>query len=144
MSLPFRGPDPKPVTAGGIGRPKPKSRQRAGRERWDEIRTRKLAPCLVCRWQGVKQELPSTLHHIVAKSLGGSDTEANVAPVCGDGTRGHHGLLEAHDPVTCQAFAAALQQWDDQAYSYAVEKLGEDRFLRRYHVRFEAHGKRAA
>lgn len=137
-------PDPKTVTDGGIGRKKPKARQRAGRDRWEEIRARKLGDCLVCRWLGVKQTLPSTLHHIVAKSLGGSDTEANVAPVCGDGTVGHHGFLEAHDPATCQAFAAALQQWDDQAYSYAVEKLGEDRFLRRYKVRFESVAERAA
>lgn len=121
---------------GGIGRKKPRSPKRASPERWEQIRAAKLGPCLVCRWLGVKQELPSTLHHCVAKSLGGSDTEANCAPVCGDGVRGHHGLLEAHDPETCQAFAAALQQWDDQAYSYAVSKLGEDGFCRRYKVRF--------
>ncbi len=136
MSLSGCKPDPKPRTEGGVGRKKPRSPKRASRERWQEIRAAKLGPCLVCRWLGEEQKLDSSLHHIVSKSLGGSDTEANCASACGDGTTGHHGLLEAHHAPTCRAFAAALQQWDDQAYSYAVGKLGEDGFCRRYKVRF--------
>jgi hypothetical protein len=111
-------------------------REKASAERWEQIRAAKLGVCLVCRWFGEKQQLPSSLHHVVSKSLGGSDTEANCVSVCGDGVSGHHGALEARDPAVCQAFASALQLWDDAAYSYAVDKLGEDGFLRRHRVRF--------
>lgn len=85
----------------------------------------------------MKQTLASSLHHVISKSLGGDDCEENSVSVCGSGTTGHHGLLEAHDPETCRAFAAAVQQYDDAAYAYAVSTLGEDRFLARYKVRFE-------
>lgn len=138
----FKGSVPRPeASPGGIGLAKPKGsrrfREKASPQRWAEIRAKKLGPCYVCVYRGETQELDSSLHHVVAKSLGGSDTEANVAPACGDGTTGHHGLLEAHDPETCRAFAAALQKFDDAAYAYAISKLGEDGFLRRYKVRFE-------
>lgn len=116
--------------------PKKRGRQVASRERWEQIRARKLGPCVVCLWIGEVQTLPSSLHHSVSRSLGGSDCESNCVSVCGDGTTGHHGLIEAHDQATCQAFAAAIQVCDEDAYSYAVDKLGEDGFLRRYKVRF--------
>lgn len=129
----FKGADFRPAdTEGGIGKPKRKSRKRAGKERWAEIRAKKLGPCVVCAWLDEKQELPSTLHHPVSKSLGGADTESNAVSLCGDGTTGHHGLVEAHDAVTCRAFADAIQNLDGHAYSYAIQHLGEDGFLRRY------------
>ena len=132
-------PDWKPdqLARAGAGK-KPYRRKVAGRKRWEQIRDAKLGPCVICTWLGVKQELPSSLHHAVPKDRGGADCESNCVPVCGDGTRGHHGRLEAGDPQACQAFAAAIQEYDGDAYSYAVEKLGEDGFLRLYRVRFEA------
>lgn len=138
----FKGMVQRPEpTAGGIGQKKLKGRRdfrvKASPQRWREIRERKLGPCLVCTYLKVEQGPASTLHHVVAKSLGGSDTESNCVPLCGTGTTGCHGRVEAHEPDTCQAFAAALQLLDDDAYAYAIEKLGEDGFLRRYHVRFE-------
>ena len=135
---PFRfAPDPKPARSpGGTGRPKKPSPKRASQARWVKIRERKMGACYVCRWLDVRQELPSTLHHVVSKSLGGSDTEGNVVPLCGSGTTGHHGLVEAHHAPTCQALAAAIQAWDDLVYRYAVGKLGEDGWLRRYKVQF--------
>ena len=137
----FRGMVTRPEpTPGGVGRPKTKEARRfrvkASPQRWAEIRDRKLGDCYVCRYLGIEQTRPATLHHVVAKSLGGSDTESNCVPLCGTGTTGHHGLIEARDPDTCQAFAAALQLYDDDAYSYAIEKLGEDGWLRRYAVKF--------
>lgn len=138
----FKGMVPKPAkSAGGVSRKKaagPRSfREIASRERWREIHAAKHGPCYVCWYLGRPQlDDRVTLHHVVAKSLGGSDTEANLVPLCGDGTTGCHGLVEAHDQETCQAFAAALQKYDDAAYAYAVGKLGEDGFLRRYKVKF--------
>lgn len=134
-------PDPKPTpTAGGIGRPKPKLPRRfrvvASNSEWEAIREAKIGPCLVCMWLGQEQLLPSSLHHIVPRSQGGDDLKENLVAVCGDGTSGHHGLLEAHDGETSRAFAAALQRYDGAAYAYAIETLGELRYLQRYKVVF--------
>ena len=138
--MPLNGPaqpDFKPErTPGGIGNPKAKSFKRASPQRWQEIRERRLGPCYVCLELGVEQELSSTLHHVVAKSLGGHDTEGCVVPLCGDGVRGHHGLVERHDVESCQALARYIQREDDLAYSYAIQHLGENGFLRRYKVAF--------
>lgn len=134
----FRGPDFRPAdTEGGIGKPKRKSRKRASAQRWEEIRAKKLGPCLVCQWLGETQQHSSSLHHVVAKSLGGSDCESNVVSLCGDGVQGHHGLVERHDAETCRVFADAIQNLDGHAYSYAVQHLGEDGFARRYIKRWE-------
>lgn len=135
MALGDPKPHPKPQETKRQA-PRRAMRQKAGRERWQEICAKKLGPCVVCLWLGLPQLLPSSLHHVVSKSLGGSDCESNCVSVCGSGTTGHHGLIEAHDVPTCQAFAAAVQLWDGDAYSYAIQKLGEDGFLRRYKVAF--------
>ncbi len=138
----FKGMDIRPERSpGGIGQPKTASARRfrvkASPQRWAEIRDKKLGDCYVCRYLGVEQGKPSTLHHVVSKSLGGSDCESNCVPLCGTGTTGCHGRVEHHEPDTCATFAAALQLYDDAAYVYAVEKLGEDGWLRRYGVRFQ-------
>lgn len=134
-------PDPKPAPSrGGIGRPKGNVKQRfrtvATSADWDRMHAAKDGPCLVCLWLGQVQELPSSLHHVVPRSQGGDDVEENLVSVCGSGTTGHHGLLEDHDGVTGRAFAAAVQQFDSAAYAYAIERLGELRFLTRYSVIF--------
>lgn len=131
-------PDPRPgKTPGGIGNPKGHRRQFrrvATPAQWEKLREKKLGPCLVCRYVGVVQTLPSSLHHCVAKSLGGDDCANNLVSLCGTGTTGHHGLVEAHHPDTCRVLAAAIQRYDDGVYAYTVGKLGEDGWLRRYKV----------
>ncbi len=108
-----------------------------------EIRDRKLGPCIVCLYLAtlndtrMRQPYASTLHHVVPRDRGGDDVAENEVSVCGHGTIGHHGALESGDPEICQAFAAALQQYDGEAYAYAIEQLGEDGFLRLYRVKFE-------
>lgn len=54
-----------------------------------------------------------SLHHILARDgFGpwprGDDVPANLAPVCGDGTRGCHGKLEARDPRARARLRSAL------------------------------------
>lgn len=56
----------------------------------------------------------------------------NLVPVCGDGTRGDHGRLEARDPDARAALGAALTP--DEA-AYVVEKMGEEWLWRRYQRR---------
>jgi 5-methylcytosine-specific restriction endonuclease McrA len=82
LDLTFRGADPK--------RP---PQHRADTPEWKELREHfKDACCVSC---GLPAE---SLHHIVPRSQGGSDIVENLAPLCGDGTRGCHGKLEAHQP----------------------------------------------
>lgn len=129
----------------GIGMPKKGNKLEQGRSfrkvasatELAEIRAEKLGPCLVCMYLGVRQEYASTLHHVVPRDRGGDDVADNMVSACGHGTVGHHGGIEAHDTETCRLFAAALQQFDPDAYVYALEHLGEDGFLRLYHVEFE-------
>ena len=102
-----------------------------------QIRAEKLGPCIVCMYLGTRQPHASTLHHVVPRDRGGDDIKENMVSVCGHGTIGHHGDIEAHDHETCRLFAAALQQFDPDAYVYAIDHLGEDGFLRLYHVEFE-------
>jgi hypothetical protein len=84
--------------------PKPAKRIVATPQEWAEIRREKLTgwPCRLC------DKPAETLHHLVSKSLRGDDVPANVVPVCGDGTRGCHGLLEAHDPWACSLLGHRL------------------------------------
>lgn len=58
--------------------------------------------CTLCN------EWARTMHHLVPRSLGGEDVLENVVPVCGDGTRGCHGLLEANDPEARRALRKKL------------------------------------
>lgn len=135
--MPLTGPArpcPKPVTRGGISRSKPPSVKRASKAKWAELYAIRIGACLVCRFLGEKQTLRSSLHHIIAKSIGGADEPENLAPTCGDGTTGHHGLLEAHDPDTCRVFLAALKRFDPDCFQYAIDQIGPDRLARRYHV----------
>lgn len=94
------------------------------KEGWEQLRRIKLAPCRVCgeTW------LP-TLHHLVPRSLGGDDVPDNLVPVCGHGTRGCHGLIEAHDPETLARLRAALTTAEA---AYVLRKKGLP-FLDRYY-----------
>lgn len=47
--------------------------------------------CLLC------PEQAWTLHHLVPRSLGGDDVRENLVPLCGSGTTGCHGLIEANN-----------------------------------------------
>jgi 5-methylcytosine-specific restriction endonuclease McrA len=77
--------------------PKPAKRHVATRREWAEIREWfEGSPCWVC------SKPYESLHHILPRDgggpyPGGDDVIVNLAPLCGDGTRGCHGLVEAGD-----------------------------------------------
>ena len=75
------------------------------------------------------------LHHIVPRAIGGSDTEANIVPLCAD----DHRRVTDHDREACAALRRSLT---DAEYAYAVEKLGEARFEARYPVEYRRPGAR--
>jgi hypothetical protein len=108
--------------------PKPLRRVKASSAQWSEIREGFAhATCVHC---GLEAQ---SLHHIVPKSQGGDDVPENLAPLCGDGTRGCHGKLESHGPGW-ERVAAAIRQYvitNNARRHYAEQKLGA-RFNRRY------------
>lgn len=87
--------------------PKPAKRVRLTRAKWAALRDLVVSQeenrCACCRrWFGRMDG-----HHIYPKDLGGDDTYFNVAPLCGSGTTGCHGLVTEGD-----AWATSmLRQW---------------------------------
>ena len=105
--------------------PKKPRRTSASRARIAEIRAKKVdgQPCRVCgRLERV------TAHHLIPRSLGGIWTESNIVPLCGSGTTGCHGDVEARHADACAKLRLSL---DDSEYSFIVSRAGEG-FLDRY------------
>lgn len=102
-------------------------RHKANRREWERLRARKIGPCRVCG--KTKRKIKITLHHLVPRSLGGDDFEDNLVPLCGDGTTGCHGLIEAHHPRACASLRRALTV---EEVAYISEKRGTYYLRRRY------------
>lgn len=101
-------------------------RKVASPKRWAAIIDAKRGPCRVCG----RVEKHVEYHHVVARAIGGSDTESNIVPLCGD----CHRLVTERDKEAC---AALRRNLTDSEYAYAVETLGEARFEDRYPVTWE-------
>lgn len=99
--------------------PMRQKRLKASKGRWEKIAESKQGPCRVCGGAP-----PNELHHLVPRAQGGSDTEANVVPLCHQ----CHGRVTRYDKEACAALRLSLT---DAEYAYANEMFGE--------VRFEAH-----
>src|SRR5882724_10345243 len=85
--------------------PRPAKRHKADIDEWKILRKLKLGPCRVCECVfGVE----IGLHHLIPRSLGGSDVPDNLVPLCGSGTTGCHGAVEARTLVACQLLRASL------------------------------------
>ena len=63
-----------------------------------------------------------SLHHILNKPR--DDIQANLAMLCGDGTTGHHGRIEARERETCQHFAVYLITERLDTMAYLGQRLG--------------------
>jgi hypothetical protein len=84
---------------------KPARRIRASQAEWSDIHQHfQYACCVNC---GLAYQ---SLHHILPRSQGGDDLVINLVPLCGDGTRGCHGLLESHAPGW-ERVAASVRQF---------------------------------
>lgn len=98
--------------------PKPHKRYRGTAKEWADIRAAfSAATCYVCggRWE--------SLHHVYPRGQGGDDVIVNLVPLCGSGTTGCHGLVEARDP---QARATLGAKLSDAHRWYVRYKLGEE------------------
>jgi hypothetical protein len=65
-------------------------------------------------------------------TIGGEWTESNIVGLCGSGTTGCHGLIEARDPAATYLLRARLT---DAEYSYVVTKMGEGWLERRFPIK---------
>ena len=99
-------------------------RKVASTRRMLQIIDAKLGPCRVCGYEGHVE-----LHHLVPRSQSGSDTEANLVPLC----KPCHERVTANDKAAC---AMLRRNLTDAEYAYAVDKLGEGRFESRYPVEY--------
>ena len=106
--------------------PKPARRVKADKAGWERIREEKIngRSCRVC-----VAFLAATAHHLVPRSLGGDDVEDNLVGLCGSGTTGCHGLVEARDPWACSLLGLRLEPAERD---YVIGKKGAD-FLARYY-----------
>lgn len=104
---------------------KPEPRYRASKEEWKRIREVKLdgKRCRIC------PQPAESLHHLVGRDLGGDDAIRNLVELCGDGTRGCHGMVQVLDRVTCAQLRARL---GPSEVAYVVSKKSR-RFLDRYY-----------
>lgn len=103
-------------------------RKVASPKRWQAIIAAKNGPCRVCGSTG-----PVEFHHTVPRSIGGSDTESCIVPLC----TVCHQKVTNRDRAACAALRRSLT---DAEYAYAVELLGEARFEQRYPVVYETGG----
>jgi hypothetical protein len=63
--------------------------------------------------------------------LGGDDVAANLVALCGSGTTGCHGLVEARDVLALAMLASRLR---DEEYAHVVGQLGESALERLFGV----------
>lgn len=115
MSDPYRA-------SWGTPDPKPSKRKKASPKQWRRLREKRALRCTICG------ALPTSLHHIVPRSLGGDDVDENLVALCGDGTTGCHGLVEARDPHAVARLRAGLTP---EQLKYVLEKKGPS-FLARH------------
>lgn len=88
------------------GEPDPRPRQRVRDPELMATLAAESRECCLATYADDECVTGLSRHHIHKHPR--DDVRANIAIVCGDGTRGHHGKLEAHDHVTEETFAAYL------------------------------------
>ncbi len=121
--------------------PKPERRVRASQSDWSDIHQHfNGAWCVSC---GRPYE---SLHHILPRSQGGDDLVVNLAPLCGSGTTGCHGLLETHAPGWERA-AAKVRVYvltNRERCVYMKSKVSWEAFDKRYPLLSEPDGENRA
>ena len=76
-----------------------------------------------------------TIHHVLPRSQGGDDVPANLICLCGSGTTGHHGKVEAGDRATMVLLGEHVLLERPDTLSYIKGKLGDEQgtdWLRRH------------
>jgi hypothetical protein len=76
--------------------------------------------CALCGevWQRL------SLHHVIPRSAAGDDVIENLVMLCGSGTTGCHGMVEAGDAEARAQLGVYLYQHRLDTLNYIREKLG--------------------
>lgn len=101
-------------------------RRVATRKEWAAIRRGKAGPCRGCGGQA------TNFHHLLPRSLGGSDIPECVVPLCGSGVTGCHGLIETHGKGWRKVAANIRRSLTVLEREYLLAEKGPD-FLDRYY-----------
>lgn len=75
--------------------------------------------CVLCAKRG-------SLHHVLPRSRGGDDVYENLIGLCGSGTTGHHGLVEAYDLDTRNDIGSWLLSERPDIIDYVKRRLGDE------------------
>lgn len=111
-------PDLRPAPSrGGVGRAKRVQPTKASAAVVAAIREVKCRSCRLC---GTPFNVNA--HHLIPRSRGGRWHVDNLVGLCGSGTTGCHGLVEARDPAACYLLRARLT---DSEYAYVIGVMGE-------------------
>lgn len=97
--------------------------------------TATMRACLFWRECAVCGKPSATGHHLLSRKQGGDDEIANIAPLCGSGTTGCHGLIENEDEGARRALGAWIMRERPDSVRYLCRKLGADpagEWLRRH------------
>jgi hypothetical protein len=81
----------------------------------------RASSCAVC---GAGRNVGLSAHHILPKGRGGDDVTANLVALCGDGTRGCHGDVEAYRGEARAILGRHLLDMRPDVLTYLDEKLG--------------------
>lgn len=125
-------------------RPDPKEPRRLFDVTAGYVKLRREGRCRVCRrrpGEPIYRRAPDgrlrrvgtvpalSRHHLVPRSQGGDDVDANLVPVCGDGARGCHGHLENRTPGYREQLRRHLHEAET---GYVIGKKGEAWLDRHY------------
>lgn len=89
--------------------------------------------CALCQ-ASLGGTTPLSLHHVVRRGRGGDDVRANLVMLCGSGTTGCHGRVEAHDPLARLLLHDYLLDHRDDTMEYLAYRFpaeGAERWLAR-------------
>lgn len=64
-----------------------------------------------------------SIHHVLKRSQGGDDVRANLVALCGSGTTGCHGAVEAAEKDACAALGRYLTQERPDTIAYLELRL---------------------
>jgi 5-methylcytosine-specific restriction endonuclease McrA len=98
---------------------KPRARLRLSPGKYRALVRDRLEAEPLCRVCGVRRA--DGCHHLVPKDYGGDDVAANLVPLCGSGTTGCHGRVEARHRRTRSELRAALRL---EELTYVVARAG--------------------
>lgn len=76
--------------------------------------------CVLC-------DEPGSLHHLLSRGArSGDDVAANLIPLCGHGSAGHHGLYHNSDERTRRDLGAYVLMERPDTLDYVYTKMGEE------------------